>query len=155
MSQWWEMTPSCKCLQLSATVSYVQRVVFQIVTAVPQCVRFFIKLPVPQWKPMCVTFCPFAMSVTVPLMVFAFMASFHLPLLPCSHTLCQACQHVTFTKALGKGQWSTVCVWILHPENQSEPRSFGIILIKLPCYSQNGNQVSLKLCQTMSWTQAW
>lgn len=53
-----------------------------------------------------------------------------------------------------KGQWSTLCVWILHYKNLSEPWSFGIILIKLPCYSQNGYQVSLKLCQTMSWIQA-
>lgn len=66
------------------------------------CEQFFVKLPVPQWKPTRVRFCPFAVSVTVPLMVFAFMASFHLPLLPCSHTLCQARQHVTFTEAREK-----------------------------------------------------
>ncbi len=53
-------------------------------------------------------------------------------------------------RGLRKGQWSTLCVWIRHPKNLFEPRGFGIILIKLPCYSQNGYQVSLKLCQTMS-----
>lgn len=52
-----------------------------------------------------------------------------------------------------KGQWSTLCVWILASKNQFEPRSFGIILIKLPSYSQDGYQVSLKLCQTMTWWQ--
>lgn len=58
-------------------------------------------------------------------------------------------------RGLRKGQWSTLCVWILHSKKLFEPWSFGIILIKLPCYSQNGNQVSIKLCQTMSWTRAW
>lgn len=153
------MTLSCKCLQLRAAVSYVQWVVFQILTAVSQgvcvCLCFFIKMPVPQWKPVCVRFCPFAMSVTIPLMVFAFMASFHLPLRACSHTLCQACQHVTFTEARGKDSglhfvsgFSILKTYLSH-------EAFGVILIKLPCYSQNGNQVSFKLCQTMSWTQAW
>lgn len=52
-----------------------------------QCVCFYINLAVSQWKLTRVRFCPFAMSVAIPLMVFAFMASSHLLSCCLAHTL--------------------------------------------------------------------
>lgn len=52
-----------------------------------------------------------------------------------------------------KGQWSTRCVWIFAPQKLFELPSFGIIHTELPCHSQNGNQVSVKLLPNNAWTQ--
>lgn len=72
---------------------------------------------------MCVRLSPLAMSVTASLMVFVFRTSFHLPLLARSHTrtLCQACQHVTFTGTCEKDS-GLQCVCLC---------GFAIIFIKL------------------------
>lgn len=123
-------------------------VAFQKVTAVSQCVCFFIRLHVPQWKP------DFALLPCLPPFLWWYLRSRPIFIRLCSlaHTRCAKCASMWHSQRPAKRTVVyTLCVDFSIVKTLFEPWSFGIILIKLPCYSQNGNQVSLKLCQTMSW----